>query len=210
MKKLKLSALEQIIFLACLSSLSLVLDLIFKKLFASYALLRFWNSIIWLDGFKLIPLFFIPLVNRNYFWVFISVSLIEIFGFCFRGTIYPYNPLLTLFYGLCLGIGPILLLSKCCKSFFSVYWRLSLICALYFITSILLNLFFLDCIFYNKSYGYLNNFYFHNRFIKRFLSPWIYFRFLSVFFFSGILTYIYLTIYRQFLSFYLINKTKIL
>ncbi|MDV3159082.1 MAG: hypothetical protein Q8769_00780, partial [Candidatus Phytoplasma australasiaticum] len=32
MKKLKLSALEQIIFLACLSSLSLVLDLIFKKL----------------------------------------------------------------------------------------------------------------------------------------------------------------------------------
>ncbi|MDV3197889.1 MAG: hypothetical protein Q8879_02350, partial [Candidatus Phytoplasma australasiaticum] len=60
MKKLKLSALEQIIFLACLSSLSLVLDLIFKKLFASYALLRFWNYIIWLDGCKLIRLCFIP------------------------------------------------------------------------------------------------------------------------------------------------------
>ncbi|MDV3166245.1 MAG: hypothetical protein Q8807_00995 ['Waltheria sp.' little leaf phytoplasma] len=209
MKKLKLSSLESIVFLACLSSLSLVLDLIFQKLFVSYSLLRFWNSIIWLDCFKLIPLFFIPLFNCSYFWSFVSISFIEILGFCFRGTIYPYNPLLTLFYGFCLGILPIFLLSKHFDSFFSVYWRVTLICCLYFITTILLNLFFLDCIFYNKNYDYFNTFSFYHKFLKRFAYPWIYIRFLSVFFFSGFLTYIYLKIYRQFLSFYLINHTKI-
>ncbi|MDO8060131.1 hypothetical protein [Candidatus Phytoplasma citri] len=209
MKKLKLSSLERIAFLSCLSSLSLVLDLIFKKLFTSYSILRFFNSIIWLDGFKLIPLFFIPLFNRHYFWSFISVSFIEIIAFCFRGTVYPYNPLLTLFYGLCLGILPIFLLSKYFNSFLSVYWRITLICCLYFITYILLNLFCLDYIFYNKNYDYLNNFSVYNKFLKRFVSPWIYIRFLSVFFFSGFLTYIYLTIYRQFLSFYFVNHTKI-
>ncbi|MDO8059220.1 hypothetical protein OC683_01155 ['Crotalaria aegyptiaca' phytoplasma] len=209
MKKLKLSSLERIVFLSCLSSLSLVLDLIFKRLFTSYSILRFFNSIIWLDGFKLIPLFFIPLFNRHYFWSFVSVSFVEIIAFCFRSTIYPYNPLLTLFYGLCLGILPIFLISKYFDSFLSVYWRITLICVLYFITYILLNLFFLDYIFYNKNYDYLNNFSVYNKFLKRFVSPWIYIRFLSVFFFSGFLTYIYLTIYRQFLSFYFINHTKI-
>ncbi|MDO8168139.1 hypothetical protein [Candidatus Phytoplasma melaleucae] len=196
-KKLNFSLLEQIVLLSCLSSLSIVLSsslvLSFYKTSFVYKLLARLGLF---DFIKVIPFLVIPLFSNDYFLVFTVVGLSECFSFFLRKSQYSYNPLLSLNYGFCWGVLPILLSFTHETSFVRVYIKLTFICVVHFIIYTLFNFFVFDCFMkYNGSFLSL----FRNRFVTRFLHPFLYFRFLTLFLVSAALTHLYFFVRKQIL-----------
>jgi hypothetical protein len=180
-----------------LSALSIVLNIMTPKIL-NFA--RPLQKFVWLDFLKVIPFLIIHLYNKNYFVVYTAAFLSELLSFFLKKSMYPYNPLLSVSFVFCWVCLPLLMLKNKDMSFFKNYLIITFISIIHFFLFIVLNFFFIDS-FFNKKEGSFKTL-FNDNFMVRFLSPFLYIKFVSVFFVSFFITYLYRILKKQLLIFF--------
>lgn len=192
--------LKQLVFASSLSALSIVLNVMTPKILG---FVRPLQKFLWLDFLKVIPFLFISLYNKNYFVASVAAFLSEFVSFCLRKSLYPYNPLLSVSFAFCWGFLPLLILKNKDMSFLKHYLIITFIAVMHFFLFILLNFFFIDAIF-NKKEGSFTTL-LQDNFMGRFLTPFLYIKFISIFLVSFLITYLYRIIKKQLLNVFFFN-----
>ncbi|WP_017192732.1 hypothetical protein [Italian clover phyllody phytoplasma] len=192
--------LKQLVFVSSLSALSIVLNVMTPKILGFAQPLK---KLLWLDFVQVIPFLIIPLYNKNYFVVSAAAFLSEFVSFWLRKSLYLYNPLLSVSFAFCWGFLPLLMLKNKDMSFLKHYLIITFIAVMNFFLFILLNFFFIDTIFSKKEGSFTTLL--QDNFMGRFLMPFLYIKFISVFLVSFLITYLYCIIKKQLLNVFSFN-----
>ncbi|KXT29267.1 putative membrane protein [Candidatus Phytoplasma oryzae] len=192
----KNSFLKQIIISSFLSSLAVIFQVLTFFIKKNFFPLIF-NKIFFFD-FSIIP-FLILTSYANIFFCFFGSFFAETISFFLRGSKYFYNPFFSLFYSICYGLLPSVLLNKKSFSFFKTYFFITLILIIYFFIYFIPRIVWYTILLIEKK----NNFPFIEikskwNFFK--LRYFLFFKFFSIFIFSFILTYFYLKIKKIIIS----------
>ncbi|WP_323847646.1 MAG: hypothetical protein Q2306_02095 [Phytoplasma sp.] len=184
------SVLKQIILASMLSVVSF-----FIKNFSNKICPSLFKKFFFIDFLCYIPLLIIPLYSKKYF-SFIIVSLSEGIAFWSRSSSYPYNPILSLFYGIIWGILPNFFLNKKNNSFFRVYFFINLIFIFHFVFYYIISIIWIKFYFFqNNFFDLKNNLFSYSRIT--YIKFYLLIKFFSLFIISLVNTYLYLRIKRQ-------------
>ncbi|WP_017193483.1 hypothetical protein [Vaccinium witches'-broom phytoplasma] len=192
--------LQQLVFVSSLSALSIALNVMTLKILGFARPLK---KLFWLDFLQVIPFLIMPLYNKNYFVVSAAAFLSEFVSFWLRKTLYLYNPLLSVSFSFCWGFLPLLMLKNKDMSFLKHYLIITFIAVMHFFLFTLLNFFFIDVIFSKKEVSFTTLL--QDNFMGRFLMPFLYIKFISVFLVSFLITYLYRIIKKQLLNVFSFN-----
>ncbi|MGE9276580.1 MAG: hypothetical protein ACQKHC_01650 [Candidatus Phytoplasma pruni] len=192
--------LKQLVFVSSLSALSIALNVMTLKILGFARPLK---KLFWLDFLQVIPFLIIPLYNKNYFVVSAAAFLSEFVSFWLKKTLYLYNPLLSVSFSFCWGFLPLLMLKNKDMSFLKHYLIITFIAVMHFFLFTLLNFFFIDVIFSKKEGSFMTLL--QDNFMGRFLMPFLYIKFISVFLVSFLITYLYRIIKKQLLNVFSFN-----